>query len=206
MFDVEGLEYFSCKDGQNLITGSVADTCLDKTCEIQSTKERIQTLYKHVFNAAYPSMAFIGIALTDLPFLCYDLQVRWTFSVWTGFRILPSTEDMITDSDNDYASWRKLGLTELHNSHLLSDRQWEYFHQLAINGATRPPDCVVKKLHNAICYYKANNSEEYKSYQFAVTGHSSFIKLSGHKSKFAFVVKFWYVNKQFNIIKKWNDN
>lgn len=182
MFDVDGLEYFSSgkplhKDGLNLPIGSIAGTCLEKS------EERSQTLYKYVFSTAYPSMAFIGIALTDLPFLCYDLQVRWVFAVWTGFSGLPSTEEMITDVDTEYASWRTLGLSQSHYTHLLSNRQWEYFDQLAANGYSKPPDYVVKKLHDTIYQYKTRKGSEYKSYQFAVTGHSSFLELSEHKSE-----------------------
>ena len=188
MFDVDGLDYFSsgvplCKDKQNLFDGSIVDTYLDESCGIHCTKDGLQTLYKHVFNAAFPSMAFIGIAVTDLPFLCYDLQVRWVFSVWTGFISLPSAVAMITDTDADYAAWKILGLSHSHYTHLLSDRQWEYYDQLATEGANRPPDNVVKKLHDATCHYKARNCEGFKSYRFAVTGHSSFVELSEHKSE-----------------------
>ena len=182
MFDLDGLEYFSSgkplhKDGQILNVGSITGTYSEKN------KERPQTLYKHVFNATYPSMAFVGIALTDLPFLCCDLQVRWVFSVWTGFTDLPSAEEMITDSEADYKSWRMLGLSHSHYTHLLSDRKWEYFRELAAKGASKQPECVVKKLHDAIYHYKTTNGKGYKRYQFAVTGYSSFLELSEHKGK-----------------------
>lgn len=185
MFDMIGLEYFSsrkplCKDIQSPTISSITDNYLDRSCGIKCTQERIQTLYEHVFNAAHPSMAFIGTTVTDLPFLCYDLQVRWVFSVWTGFCNLPSTEKMITDSNEDYASWKLLGQSQSHWAHLLSDRQWKYFHLLATKGASKPPDCVVKKLHDTICDYKAKG---YKTYQFTITGHSSFLELSENKSK-----------------------
>ena len=182
MFDLDGLEYFSSgkplhKDGQILNVGSIAGSYSEKN------KERPQTLYKHVFNATCPSMAFVGIALTDLPFLCCDLQVRWVFSVWTGFTDLPSVGEMIADSDADYKSWRMLGLSHSHYTHLLSDRKWEYLRELAAQGASKPPECVVKKLHDAIYHYKTTNGKGYKRYQFAVTGHSSFLELPEHKGK-----------------------
>ena len=193
MFDADGLEYFSsgtplCKDKQNLFNSSIVDTYLDRSCGIHYTKDRIQTLYKHVFNAAHPSMAFIGIAVTDVPFLCYDLQVCWVFSVWTGFISLPLAEAMITDANGDYTSWKILDLSHSHYTHLLLDRQWEYYHQLAAEGANKPPDNVVKKLYDATCHYKAKNSEGYKSYQFAITGHSSYVELSEHKSELVFYI------------------
>ena len=182
MFDLDGLEYFSSgkplhKDGQILNIGSITSSYLERT------EERPQTFYKHLFNASHPSMAFVGIAPTDLPFLCCDLQVRWVFSVWTGFTDLPSVEEMMADSNADYTSWRKLGLSHSHYTHLLSDRKWEYFSELATKGANKPPDCVVRKLYDAIYQYKTTHGKEYKRYQFSITEHSSFLELSEHKSK-----------------------
>ena len=184
MFDVDGLDYFAAGKplSYNLVYNSCDVTYLDKNCGVLCTNGAIQTLYKHVFNTAYPSMAFIGVAVTDLPFLCYDLQVRWVLSVWTGFISLPSADVMKANTDTDYTSWRALG--QSHYTHLQSERQWEYYHQVAVEGAISKPDSIIKKLRDTTYHYKTIKGEAYKNLQFAVTGHSSFLELTEHKSEF----------------------
>ena len=186
MFDVEGLDYFTAGKplSHNLVYNSCDVSYLDNSCGLHCTNEAIQTLYKHVFNVSYPSMAFIGIAVTDLPFLCYDLQVRWVLSVWTGFISLPSVDVMKANAETDYTSWRDLGLS--HYTHLLLERRWDYYHQLATEGAISMADNIVKKLHDATYHYKTMKGETYKNYQFAVTGHSSFLELTEHKSEYIY--------------------
>ena len=189
MFDTDGLEYFASgkfmkNNKQNTLPGPITDVgCLDKSCGISVTSSNITSLYKHIFNALYPSMAFVGINLTALPFLCYDLQVSWVFSVWTGLRTLPSSDKMLSSTDEDYASWLADELPTSQYTHLLSSRQWDYFNELTKMGASQTVDCVVQKLYNAVYKYKTEDPTGYKNYQLSITGHSSFLQPSEINSK-----------------------
>lgn len=191
MFDTDALEYFATgkftkNNKQNILSGPITDvSCLDKSCGISlNSSNNIASLYKHVFNVLHPSMAFVGINLTALPFPYYDLQVSWIFSVWTGLRTLPSTDKMSSNIKEDYISWLVDGLPTSQYTHLLSTRQWDYFNELAKMGAHQTMDCVVQKLYNAVNQYKDKDPIGYKNYQLSITGHSSFLQPTENKSKY----------------------
>lgn len=188
MFDTDGLEYFSGKftinNDHNTLPGPLTDiSCLDKSCGISITNDTITSLYKHVFNVTYPSMALIGINLTTLPFPYYDLQVSWIFSVWTGLVTLPSTDKMLCSIEEDYTSWLVNGLSTSQYTHLLSTRQWDYFSELTKMGNNQPMDEVVQKLCSTVYQCKVEDPIGYKSCQFSVTGHSSFLQPSENNSE-----------------------
>lgn len=186
MFETDGLEYFaSGKFMKNILPGPLTDvSCLDKSCGVSLTNNNITSLYKHVFNTLYPSMAFVGINLTALPFLYYDLQVRWIFSVWTGMRSLPSTDKMLSSIDEDYLTCLVDRQPISQYIHLLSSRQWDYFNELAKLGASQTMDDVVKKLYDAVYQYKVEDPSGYKKYQISVTGHSSFLQPTENNSEY----------------------
>lgn len=189
MFDTDSLDYFASgkfktTNKQNTLPGPLADiTCLQNSCGISVTNGNITSVYKHVFNAVYPSMAFVGINLTALPFPYYDLQARWLFAAWTGLETLPSTDKMLSSIDEDFTSWLVNGLPTSQYTHLLSARQWDYFSELAKMGASQSMDHVVQKLYNAVYQYKVEDPTGYKNFQLSVTGHSSFLQPSENNSK-----------------------
>ena len=150
---------------------------LDNGCGVSVSNRSIYPLYKHVFNAINPSMAFIGVNITVLPFPYFDLQVRWVFSVWAGFTKLPSAEEMVAQCDQDWAKQETAG-TPTRYMHRLANMQWDYYHEVALMGANQPLDHVIQKLYTTIYQYRASDLISYKDYQFVVTGHSSFLLLS----------------------------
>lgn len=150
---------------------------LDNGCGVSVSNRAIYPLYKHVFNAINPSMAFIGVNITVLPFPYFDLQARWVFSVWAGFTKLPSAEEMVAHCDQDWAKQETTG-TPRRYMHRLANKQWDYYREVALMGANQPLDHVIQKLYTTIYQYRASDLISYKDYQFVVTGHSSFLLLS----------------------------
>ena len=150
---------------------------LDNSCGLSVNNRMIYPLYKHVFNATNPSMAFIGVNITVLPFPYFDLQARWVFSVWAGFRKLPSSEEMVSICDQEWAKQEVAGIPKRY-AHRLAGVQWDYYREVALLGANQPLDHVIQDLYTIIYQYRAIDLIGYKDYMFAVTGHSSFVLLS----------------------------
>ena len=150
---------------------------LDDDCGVSISNRTIYPLYKHVFNAINPSMAFIGVNITVLPFPYFDLQARWVFSVWAGSTKLPSAEEMMAHCDQEWAKQEAAGTLKRY-MHRLASIQWDYYREVALMGANQPLDHVIQELYTTIYQYRAKDLIGYKDYQFAVTGHSSFLLLS----------------------------
>lgn len=150
---------------------------LDDSCGVSISNRMIYPLYKHVFNATNPSMAFVGINITVLPFPYFDLQARWVFSVWAGVSKLPLGEEMVAYCDEHWAKQEAAGIPRRY-AHRLASIQWDYYHEVALMGAVQPLDRVIQELYTTIYQYRATDLMGYKDYQFVVTGHSSFLLLS----------------------------
>lgn len=70
---------------------------LDDSCGFKVVnKHKIWPLYKHTFNAHYPTMCFLGM-MRPITFIYRDLQVMWALRVWLGLQQLPSMDEMIGD-------------------------------------------------------------------------------------------------------------
>jgi hypothetical protein len=93
----------------------------------------VAPLYKHLFSIEDPTIAFVGLPFSNLPFLCFELQARWAARVFAGSVLLPSTEHM-------YAEFFAL-VHEL-------DGQFKYLHKL---GAKQKPyfTCVL----TVVCFF-----------------------------------------------------
>jgi len=170
------------KDGKRLSPDSIimcngydfSFPFLDETCSLTIDERQVYPLHKHVFNAQQPSMAFIGINITVLPFPCFNLQSQWVFSVWSGLAKLPSTDDMVKECDAVYGKQESNGIPKKY-THQLAAKQWDYYHDVAICGGNSPLSCFIHKMYDTIYGYRAVDLIGYKDYWFITTGHSSFL-------------------------------
>ena len=70
---------------------------LDDSCGFRViNKDKIWPLYKHTFNAQYPTMCFLGM-MRPITFIHRDPQIMWALRVWLGLQELPSVDEMIAD-------------------------------------------------------------------------------------------------------------
>ena len=98
--------------------------------------KRIQPLYKHTFNAVYPSMAIIGMNTGVMPFPYFDLQAQWVMSIWKEEKLLPNKEDMIKNDEEAYQQRLREGLPPHLAGHFLGDAQWDFYQELADLGGS----------------------------------------------------------------------
>ena len=97
---------------------------LDDSCGFSViNKQKIWPLYKHTFNAQYPTMCFLGM-MRPITFIYRDLQIMWALRVWLGLQQLPRVDEMIAECN--YETHSKQDMLTL-------------YQELADYSETRPP-------------------------------------------------------------------
>ena len=119
---------------------------LDPKCGISVQDHCVSPLYKHIINTLYPSMGFIGLNFTVLPFPYFNAQVQFLLSVWLGTTKLPSKQEMDRESEERFQRLLKLGLSK-RKVHYLGSDQWDYANELASIGGFTPYDPVIEDLY-----------------------------------------------------------
>lgn len=111
----------SAKEAAEL--NNVGDNELSELQRHAGRQELVAPLHKHFFAIEDPSVGFVGLPFSNLPFWCFELQARWAARVFSGEVALPPKEAM-------YAEFFDL-VRELNGSfkylHKLGAKQQEYF-------------------------------------------------------------------------------
>lgn len=105
----------------------VCDEVIADLLECTVNGSAVAPVYKQLFAIEDPTVAFVGLPFSNLPFVCFQLQARWIARVFGGSAILPSQADMYADFFA-YLGNLKDGPRKLHQ---LGTRQREYFTELA---------------------------------------------------------------------------
>ena len=127
----------------------------------------VTPLFKHTFNAVHPSMAFVGINFTVAPFPYFDIQTRFILSMLSGRAQLPSSKEMIQESEDDYKWRRKQGMPH-HHAHRLGTIQFDFYRELAQLGGIEPLDTMYDLLYFATAKDRKNDTLNYKKYNYTV--------------------------------------
>ncbi|XP_033757407.1 putative dimethylaniline monooxygenase [N-oxide-forming] 6 [Pecten maximus] len=114
-------------------TGYVYDFPFLSTDIVQVNNQRVTPLFKHMININYTNLMFIGIPYRMSYFPQIHEQARAAVAILENPSVLPSVEDMIKDSDEDFRQKReKYNLTEKQAHFLgIGDLQWRYNEELA---------------------------------------------------------------------------
>ncbi|XP_065915457.1 uncharacterized protein [Dysidea avara] len=177
------------KDGKTLSPDSIiicngynfSFPFLDKTCDLTLDERWMSPLYKHVFNAVHPSMAFIGINLAVVAFPTFDLQCRWVLSVWSGLSKLPSADKMIEACDAERIQQESNGVPKKY-AHKLAAKQWDYYYDVATSGGNSTLNYGLRLLYDTGTAYRETNLIDYKNFQHIMTGHSTFLSITDSKT------------------------
>ena len=177
------------KDGKTLSPNSIiicngynfSFPFLDKTCDLTLDERWMSPLYKHIFNAVHPSMAFIGINLAVVAFPTFDLQCRWVLSVWSGLSKLPSADKMIEACDAERIQQESNGVPKKY-AHKLAAKQWDYYYDVATSGGNSTLNYGLRLLYDTGTAYRETNLIDYKNFQHIMTGHSTFLSITDSKT------------------------
>ena len=133
--------------------------------------KRVAPLFKHTFSAVHPSMAFVGLNFQINSFPYFDIQVRFVLSMLTGRAQLPSTNEMIQESEEDYKWRREQGMPHDH-AHRMDAIQFDFYQELAQLGGIEPLDTVYELLYYATRRDRKEDFINFKKYNYTVKRES----------------------------------
>ena len=143
---------------------------LHESCKISVSPEgRVKDVYLHLINANYPSMGIWAIPSAILPFTLYEQQARFFMKHLLKEFQLPSTQDMILDSEQDFQERLSLGIPERH-AHKMAKSQmlWNYEERLVKMARLPSTKPVVKSLFNSLPVFRRDHAKEYKNWDFEI--------------------------------------
>jgi hypothetical protein len=95
--------------------------------DLVTTKDRaVKPLYQHVFLRDDPTLAFVGLSHSVVPFPFFKIQSDWVTQVFMGASTLPSLEERSVWLEDFEAS-----LDVPRNYHYLGDTQWDFIKWMA---------------------------------------------------------------------------
>ncbi|XP_064466652.1 uncharacterized protein LOC135377864 [Ornithodoros turicata] len=121
---------------------------LSAECRVTTDENVVFPLYKHMFHADFPSLAFIGLPMRVIPFLVMDYQNRFFLSALDGSVKLPSCSDMRLQATIDLENHINAGHAKRHFHCLPNRKMWNYLEDIAnICGLHKVPQ-YVKDLYD----------------------------------------------------------
>lgn len=140
--------------------------------------KRVAPLYKHTFNAVHPSLALIGMNFPSIAWPYVDFQAQWVLSVWAGKKQLPSSEEMIKYSDDDYRKRLQNGLSprQAHYIALSVPVQREFMAELAELGDAEPFEPVLWELLDDVLEELFHDFSAYKEIVYCIVAKDKWTK------------------------------
>ena len=140
---------------------------LSAECGVTVNENRVQPLYKHIFNINYPSMAFIGLNLLVLALFNFDTQMKLVSAVFTGSAQLPEKEKMLKDEEKEFQEKLESGM-RTRDAHLLAEKQWAYCKALAKMGGFQEYEPIIEKIFNQACQNRKKKVMNYKDHTIEI--------------------------------------
>jgi len=150
---------------------------LSPECAVSIEDERVTPLYKHIIHVTYPTLSFIGICKTIVPFPQFDMQVRFVIASLDGRCPVPSKQDMAKDIEADFEKRMKEGLPVRH-AHTMGSRQWAYNDMLAEMGHFEPIPTAVRNLYDEIHRVRVLDLPGYKKKRYIITGEETWEEIA----------------------------
>ncbi|KAL4234959.1 hypothetical protein ACF0H5_006600 [Mactra antiquata] len=146
---------------------------LSENCGIEIIEERITPLYKHIVNAKFNTMSFIGMCKIICPFPQFDSQVKFVLSTLDGTQKLPTPEEMSAEIEEDYQNRLGEGLPHRY-AHFMGPKQWDYNDSLAELAGFTPIPRAIQKLYNEVHRTRVLDLPNYKTKQYRITGEDTY--------------------------------
>lgn len=152
---------------------------LDESCGIRVEQNRVSPLYKQIFNVRKPSMAFIGVPSIVCPFHLFSMQARWILNVLDGTTKLPSEEDMLKDSEEEFQNSLQAGIPEKYFHRFDKGSNLDYFKVLSRVGRVTPIKTVLEKMFLKVKKERDQNLLSYRDKEYVIKNDKEFEIISG---------------------------
>jgi len=109
-------------------------------------EKRLGPLYKQLWHAEHPNIAFFGILSAVVPFPLFEIQAEAVCSqlIKTAAEPLPSFKDRVESAEKDFNGRGPNG-TRIQDTHWLSRHQWGYCRMIS-----KMSDCYNEEMENYI--------------------------------------------------------
>ncbi|CAG0915132.1 unnamed protein product [Notodromas monacha] len=153
---------------------------LSPECGITVERQRISPLYKHCVHVRYPTMFFIGVVSTVLPFVLFHFQMEFCTRLLStkGETKLPSIEEMNQDSEQELSRRLAMGWPE-HYYHRMAELQWDYMDDLASLAGVESFSPVLKKLYQHVGGWRMIDLTSYKNRKYRLLNKEEFVDITG---------------------------
>eukprot|EP01038_Epipyxis_sp_PR26KG_P005865 gene5865-8089_t len=111
--------------------------------EVEDGK-RVRNLYHQLFSIANPTLAFLGLPYSVVPFPMFYYQAEWIASVYTNKSQLPSKIDQIKWLKNYEESLMKMNLFNDKYHFMGGNLQWDYFRFLVLSSQLENVELSLK--------------------------------------------------------------
>eukprot|EP00050_Salpingoeca_kvevrii_P019517 m.87046 g.87046 ORF g.87046 m.87046 type:complete len:448 (+) comp8448_c0_seq3:150-1493(+) len=129
--------------------------------DVSHNAKVVTPLYKHVFHAKQPSLAFVGIPWQVLPFYLFDVQSQWIARIWSGKATLPSSAEMLAHMREDRARLAAEGQPPRY-AHKLGPEQWGYMRGLIADYGLEPFQEFREAIYRDGRAYRARYTAQYR--------------------------------------------
>jgi len=96
---------------------------------VETHDRRVDPLFQHIFHPSYPTLSFVGIPHSVVPFPLFELQSQWIAKIYNRSRSLPSSQEMMNWLEDHYRKLEESG-KRLRDAHHMSAKQWSYCREI----------------------------------------------------------------------------
>ncbi|XP_030042805.1 flavin-containing monooxygenase FMO GS-OX-like 4 isoform X2 [Microcaecilia unicolor] len=136
---------------------------------LRADKDLLYPLYKHLVHARFPTLFFIGVCKTIVPFPFFDRQARFALAVLAGSCPLPPTTRMEAEVEAEYRCFLGSGGRPKH-FHRMDSLQWSYSRDLATAGGFPQLLPVIQKIYEMVKASRVQDIIGYKKINVFILG------------------------------------
>ncbi|KAK3082703.1 hypothetical protein FSP39_003185 [Pinctada imbricata] len=157
---------------------------------INITENRIIPLYKHIVHMKYPSLVFPGVPQPYAYFPFLHQTAKFAVRVIDGRIKLPSEQEMVEESADDYKSRIQEGFKPKY-AHFVLHHMWDLDKELSKLGQFEHLPPVLEKLLEDILDERKMNITHAHELNYQITGSNSYRILNpdGSKSRKTYATK-----------------
>ncbi|KAK3083174.1 hypothetical protein FSP39_015743 [Pinctada imbricata] len=151
---------------------------------IQINDERITPIYKHMIHIKYPSLIFFNIPRQLTYFPHFNEMAKFAVRIIDGRAKLPTEDEMLKDSEDDYQSRLKDGMKPRYAHYMgLNNLQWHFNTDIAKMGNFPPLPPVLRKLWDDALDERQMNITHSNEFNYEIMGEDSYKILNPEGSK-----------------------
>ena len=134
--------------------------------EVESGRQ-VTPLYKHTFNIAHPSMAFLGITYSIVAFPFFHIQAQLILSVLLGKTKLPSKQEMEKERMERYIAHLEQGFPPQH-AHKI-EPEFPLISEFVQVANLEPLSLLYEKMDKEVLDHRAIDLWNFRKYDYRVT-------------------------------------